>query len=141
MARPEKVADVKDRTNRIGEIDVAQFKTKGALMRGYGQFLAALEASGGHIEELPYGSSIVKLTIDKGPAALRDQLKIEQDEWDRNRVDYDKLTVDRYVAKSWRYATINRWASEEGLPELQCPTDAEYAAHEAAKALTEETAP
>lgn len=137
MARPEKVADVKLRTNSIGEIDVNQFKARGAVMRGYGMFLAALEAGGGHIETLPYGSSAVRLSIDKSAAGLRDQLKLEQSEWDRAQADYDLAQTDRFALPSWHYPTVNEWAEAEGLPKLDVPGTDEYVVHEANKAVSE----
>jgi len=116
MARPETHADIAD-DNRY--VEVARFQTrelddKPALMKLYSQFADLVLSTQGRIEKDYYGVSV---RMPKDAAQLDDQLKSDQYTWDDKQKGYNQAQRNEFVP-SYRRESINRWAREEGFPEI-----------------------
>ena len=115
MARPETIADVKDRFIRMGSIEFGKISMTPELLKPYTAFLEAVKKMGGHMEENYSG---IEMFLPRTKKQLEDQLRSERYSWDNNEKYYKKaLKADESdPVEEWRRDGIREWATEEGLP-------------------------
>jgi hypothetical protein len=115
MARPENISDIDPAytTIEIATVQMDHFSGNAARVKAYSDFVGAL-AKLGITMDVSYNT--VRMKMPKTPEQLRDQLKLDQDTWDRNKAGYEEALRGEFV-KTWRQYSITAWAESEGLAE------------------------
>lgn len=113
MSRPEDVSEVKDATHEVATFYLDEMVTKPPLMKAYTAFIEAAERYGPGGIRGDYGNTI-KVRINKTPQQIADQLRDDQDAWDRRKKMYDQAMAGEEIDR-WDRTTIKNWCQEEGL--------------------------
>ena len=113
MARPVNFRDVERKTIQIATFEVAEVTALPALMRCYVALVETVQKMGGEIQK---NYSSVMVHIPKDAEQLKEQLKSEQNAWDRNAELYQAVGRGEAI-KSYLEYGVREWAKKEGLAE------------------------
>lgn len=116
MARPETIADVKDRIEEVGAVDVGNFITSPNVLKAWAAFAETVTKAGGEIRRHSYEKGKAELWMPRDEKQLRDQLRTEQYTWDQNQKVYDICIINHTPPENWQKDSIKAWALAEGLP-------------------------
>jgi len=121
MSRPESVEDLTDWQRKGHHLATI---TAGSITRhpSLGQHLLAALAEADRLGLQVENDEIV---IPLNEEELEKALRSAQRSWDYNQTAYTEAVADPSSAEGWRRSGINSWASEEGLPTVEWPADAE----------------
>lgn len=117
MSRPEAIKDVKDRTIRVGSMDLERIVTVPAILKHYTALIEALQKIDGEIRTA-YGMT-VEFYLPRDEKQLLSQLSTDQYQWDDSEMEYRRaLKADlNDSVKEYKRDRIKEWAKEEGLPD------------------------
>ena len=113
MSRPVTIADVTVTTIEIATVQMDQFSGDPHRIKSYSDFVGTLAKIGATMD---VSYSTVRIKVPKNREQMEDQLKSDQNQWDRNEEGYNKALRGEFV-ESWRRYSISEWAESEGLKE------------------------
>lgn len=115
MARPATFADIapNNLVIEIASVQIDHFSGDAQRIKAYSDFVGALAKIGATME-VSYNT--VRIYVPKNQEQLEDQLRLDQNSWDRNKANYEQALRAEFV-ETWRRHSIREWAEAEGFKE------------------------